>query len=118
MATRVSRNIIQEAIELLESLKAIIEKGLTTMPPERMKHGADRRAWVKAADEKLPGMRVKAINLQNIAAQAFEDWNSLSVSDQKKYSFMQWIISESYEEARRELYQVLLYEGMRRLNLD
>lgn len=84
---------------------------------ERMKYAHDQRAWVKAADEKLPVLRATAIKMQLDAAAAFKEWSDLTWESKRRYKTLQSFHAEIYAKSRYATVQVLYYEGMRRANL-
>lgn len=78
------------------------------MEYERMKYAHDQRAWVKAADEKIPKLLDIASGLQQRAA---ENWQYQSL-----YPFMRDMVAADYAEARMYLFRAIYYNGMREAN--
>lgn len=84
---------------------------------ERAQYPHDQRAWVRAADARIPELAKEAARHQQEAARMYQYIElcrdiGLPV---KNYSF--YLYREASADARRALFQLLHYQGMRNANL-
>jgi hypothetical protein len=93
--------------------QSFIHEGLKMAYNDRMKYASDRRAWVRAADERLPQMIAESIKCQHDARMAYESWVNLG----RPVSWMQFMYDIN-KESQMALFRVLMYDGMRRANME
>ena len=81
-----------------------------------MKYGHDQREWVRAADEKLPGLIANACKAQQDAATAHAYIEHVRGTSIKLDQWLE-IRRQASAEAIAALNRVLYYQGMRNANL-
>jgi hypothetical protein len=87
-----------------------------SMEYPRMKYSNEQRDWVRAAEEKLPGLLEEASKAQKRAAETFEAMQHIEYSIKLRIYWLD-LTREAYQEAHMLLNRVLYYEGMRQANL-